>query len=158
SMTGASNQLVPWTTPVIMGGKLYFAANDGTHGTELWVSDGTSAGTHLVDDTSPSSIGGSIYDGGGLLYHPTNVDPYNFAPMAATSSKVFFLSDGANTSGTMELWVSNGDAAGTHLVKRINMTGAGGQVAPAFEPGLRGFAPFTVMNDKICFAADDGVN
>ena len=32
---------------------LYFQANDGMNGIELWRSDGTSAGTNLVKDINP---------------------------------------------------------------------------------------------------------
>jgi trimeric autotransporter adhesin len=41
-----------------VNGTLYFAANDGVHGTELWKSDGTEAGTVMVKDINPS--GGSF--------------------------------------------------------------------------------------------------
>jgi ELWxxDGT repeat protein len=35
-------------------GRVLFGANDGTHGSELWVSDGTAAGTALVADSNPA--------------------------------------------------------------------------------------------------------
>ena len=34
-------------------GTLYFTANDGDHGQELWKSDGTEAGTVMVKDVNP---------------------------------------------------------------------------------------------------------
>ena len=57
---------------VFHNGFLYFTANDGIHGNELWRTDGTSSGTVLVKDIQPgigssnpnqltSALGGSIY-------------------------------------------------------------------------------------------------
>jgi ELWxxDGT repeat protein len=40
-----------------VGGTLYFAASDGEHGVELWVSDRTAAGTALVADIRPGRLG-----------------------------------------------------------------------------------------------------
>ena len=46
-----------YETLTSIGNTLYFAADDGTHGTELWKSDGTESGTVLVDDIRTGEIG-----------------------------------------------------------------------------------------------------
>lgn len=78
-----------------VNGTLFFAAIDGAHGstgTELWASDGTTAGTRLVKDIYPGPLSSNPSDlgnGNGLLYFS------------------------ANDSTGQELWRSDGTAAGT---------------------------------------------
>ncbi len=53
------------------GSRLFFTADDGVHGVELWTSDGTAPGTHLVDDLAPagsSSNPDSLAAAGDRLY------------------------------------------------------------------------------------------
>ena len=91
-----------------MGGQLYFAATDSTHGQELWKSDGTAAGTAIVKDVNPGSG-----DGISLFAHG-RIQPFN-------GGVLFFADDG--THG-LELWKSDGTAAGTAMVKDVQ-PGAG---------------------------------
>jgi trimeric autotransporter adhesin len=51
-----TNDALPYGFTVY-NSKLYFFANDGTHGLELWQSDGTSLGTTMVQDIYPGTLG-----------------------------------------------------------------------------------------------------
>jgi ELWxxDGT repeat protein len=85
---------------VTVNGTLFFAANDGVHGNELWKSDGTAAGTMLVKDINPGAIGSS----------PANLTNVN--------GTLFFTADDGIHGN--ELWKSDGTTAGTVLVKDVN--------------------------------------
>jgi ELWxxDGT repeat protein len=84
-----------------IGSRVFFSANGGGGlGRELWVSDGTNSGTHLVADVRPGSKSSSP------------------RALAAMGGKLYFSADGGGGLGR-ELWVSDGTSAGTHLVRDI---------------------------------------
>jgi ELWxxDGT repeat protein len=78
-------------------GTLYFVANDGFHGKELWKSDGTEAGTVLVKDIREGSA------------------PSQINQLIALGNQVYFTAVTAEAG--LELWTSDGTADGTSLVK-----------------------------------------
>jgi ELWxxDGT repeat protein len=98
-LPGAFNSYPRFLTA--LGNTLFFSANDGVNGTELWKSDGTAAGTVLVKDIFPGS---GFY----ISSNPCN--------LTAVGSTLFFS---ANDGVNRELWKSDGTAAGTVLVKDI---------------------------------------
>jgi ELWxxDGT repeat protein len=57
-----------------MGRTLFFTARDGSHGRELWTSDGTAGGTSLVQDINPlgSSVPTSLKNFNGTLLFTAN--------------------------------------------------------------------------------------
>ena len=55
--SGSSSSSPMYLTAV--GSTLYFRANDGTNGSELWKSDGTASGTVIVKDIYSGSTGSS---------------------------------------------------------------------------------------------------
>ncbi|MFH1115173.1 MAG: ELWxxDGT repeat protein [Pseudomonadota bacterium] len=114
---------------VAMGGVLYFAYDDGGNGTELWRSNGTAAGTYMVADINSGSHGSdptelTVFDG--VLY--------------------FAATDGNSASDhAVELWRSDGTAAGTYMVADI-------------YPGNKHSDPgnFFEANGVLYFTASDG--
>ena len=70
--SGSSDSMPYYLTAV--GNTLFFAANDGTNGKELWKSDGTSTGTVMVKDlrSSGSSSPRSLTAIGNTLYFIAN--------------------------------------------------------------------------------------
>lgn len=78
----------------------YFVHNDGIHGEEFWISNGTKSGTKLLKDIMPGSRSSSpLYPRlvGNKLYFFTLI--YEFG---------------------LDLWVSDGTEVGTQKVKNIN--------------------------------------
>lgn len=100
---------------------LYFEANDGTFGRELYQSDGSDAGTILLKDINVGG-GGSV--------------PEYFAVHAG---KLFFSAN-EPTCG-IELWCTDGTAAGTSIFKDIKV--GGGNSEPRYLTTANGLLFFS---------------
>ncbi len=88
----------------ISGNVMYFNGYDAASGAELWVTDGTAAGTMLVKDIYPGTNSGN---------------PLGFCKVGSTTC--FVARDAANG---YQLWKTDGTSAGTQIVTIINPAGA----------------------------------
>ncbi|HYD23042.1 MAG TPA: ELWxxDGT repeat protein, partial [Flavipsychrobacter sp.] len=156
------------------GGNIYFATSDGVTGRELWISDGTTAGTSLLKDINTSSAASgpdrfvafankvyfSAYDGvsdglyctDGTTAGTTLVATVNIGGcISGTVQNIYGIYNGilyfqgSDVSTGCELWVSDGTSSGTMMLKDIN-AGSGSSV------------PFGFLeyNGQLYFRASDG--
>jgi ELWxxDGT repeat protein len=82
-----------------LGSVVLFPMTDGIHGSELWRTDGTAAGTRMVADICPGACSSAP------------------AQISAVGGLVFFVADDGLHGP--ELWKSDGTPAGTLMVKDI---------------------------------------
>jgi ELWxxDGT repeat protein len=83
-----------------VGTKLVFAADDGSHGWEPWVTDATGPGSHILKDIVPSSNESS---------------PREFVSVQTPSGARVFFTAYDPTYGN-ELYVTNGTLGGTSVI------------------------------------------
>lgn len=157
---------------------VYFRANEGVNGIELWRSDGTTAGTYMVKDINPGSTGSNatqLIENNGSYYFfafeastgfelwktdgtsagtimVKDINPGNassiVSQMIVFNGKLYFFA--RTSSNGVELWSSDGSNGGTSMVKDI-------------YPGTNDSWPstgyfLTSNNSQLFFYADDGVN
>jgi ELWxxDGT repeat protein len=110
---------------------LYFEANDGINGVELWASNGTDTGTFTVKDLNTAG----------------SSDLIGFFEF---NNQLFFSAiDGSHGR---EPWMSDGSADGTQLLLDINPAGNS-------MPGYFNFVMIPKVYDgKLYFVADEGTN
>jgi ELWxxDGT repeat protein len=111
-------------------GRFLFPAKTAANGTELWISDGTAAGTQMLKDINPGA------ENSGPVF------------LGTLGNFILFRAHSGNIGG--ELWVTDGTAAGTQLLKEIypGLNNFNNASYPAF----------IVHQDKMYFSAADGVH
>ncbi|HXU29213.1 MAG TPA: ELWxxDGT repeat protein, partial [Thermoanaerobaculia bacterium] len=152
----------------VVGSRVYFTADDGAHGVELWKTDGNPAATQLVADLTPGPGGSDVVfgqpSGDGLyfvarvagvpdiLWHTRGTAASTF-PIAGTSDVfgglafrggLFWVAEPAE--GVSALAWNDGTTDGTRILFQ-------GARAPSSSP-----AGFVATPKGLLFVADDGVH
>ena len=122
---------------VLPNGQAVFQAVDATHGAELWITDGTSAGTMFLKDIATGVVNNGIPKSS-IVYGLTVID----------ANAYFWANDGVNGA---EPWVTDGTSANTTLVADINNAGDSSPLAESSSQ-------FIKFGDQVYFQATNGIN
>lgn len=125
---GSGDDSLPTGFTLLPDGKVLFVANDGDHGAELWVTDGSAGGTRLLTDIDPGDGGSSP-----------------FALTTLLDGRILFSAD--DGSNGRQVWITDGSANGTVLLKDIE---------PTTYDSFSDFV--LLPSGLVIFAADDGVH
>lgn len=110
-----------------MNGVLYYAADDGITGSELWRSDGTEQGTYRVKDIAVGAPGSGP------------------AELTNVNGELYFVANWNQSSH--ELWKSDGTESGTVLVKSLS-------VVPESSGDFFDFSDLKKVGDRLYFRRD----
>jgi len=160
---------------MVFGNRVLFAANDGTTGSELFISDGTSAGTFLVKNITTGNANTYFYSGAvlnGVAYFfagssPTDLklwksdrtsagtvmvkdfDPSStkekLVDIKAVNNHLLIIAEQASTG--IELWSSDGTTSGTNILKDIK---------PGPGSAFSATSQLTIIHNKCYFDASSG--
>ncbi len=165
-------------SPRVAGGKVFFAADDGVHGTELWATDGSVAGTELVLDIAPgadSSQGYPLHEWQGILYFPAGATggwPRTLWRSDGTAAGTYPLGDAGHGTERLnphdfaalgdrlyfpgyqeatgsELWSTDGTVDGTQRITDLT---------PGSDSGVQAYFAFTAAGGRLWFPATDGTS
>ena len=137
----------------VFNNKLFFVANDGVHGFELWSTNGTEAGTALFKDIRPTD-GDDVYGSGGFVGN----GGYSKVPFKILGNKMYFGANPNQNNGALPYYMSNdsfvlyatdGTDVGTNFVQpplQDPVTCSCGSQDYNYIYNLRGL---TVYNDKL---------
>jgi ELWxxDGT repeat protein len=161
---------------VVAGGWIYFVADDGTNGTELWKTDGVSQATMVADGvpgTAGSNPGGLVaFDGQLYFAADTSSDSPSgdigrelFRTDGNTVSLAADVRPGAESSEPDQMTVAGGDLFftaddGTNGRELWRHDGADGSLVEDLQSGSLGSRPIalTDVDGTLYFSADNGTD
>ncbi len=124
-----STQVLDFSWLTSRGPDVFFQGGESTLGTELWITDGTKAGTHQIKDINPVVTQGSRQKSWSSRWSATNL--------------YFVANDGTHD---WQLWRSDGTESGT-----VPLTG----FVTSYDREIRPTG-MQALGSKILFFADDG--
>jgi ELWxxDGT repeat protein len=118
-----------------VGDQAFFIGEDDAHGEELWITDGTAQGTHMVKDVYPGARG----------IHAEQNMPMGYLPFTPTRVRQLVYFQAESPGLGYGIWKSDGTEAGTQFVSGLHDS----TDSPEFWH-------MTVLNDTLLFIGRTG--